>query len=74
MNAFDTIENDLVCPKCGYYAEYIDCDACGGEGYFEVYDDDPLWYDPGDTELCHQCAGKGGWHVCPNKYCEQGIV
>ena len=47
---------------CG--CEWTDCDACGGEGYFDwetLQFEDPLWYDPDDTEVCHQCDGKGGW-------------
>ena len=42
------------------------CDACGGKGHFDVYELDPLWYNPGDAETCTQCAGDGGWWTCPN--------
>lgn len=66
--------NDPVCPECGRFAIWVDCDACGGEGYVEVYDDDPMWYDPGDTEFCHQCGGDGGWYLCDNLDCKRGVV
>ena len=62
------------CPRCGMELDWTDCDACGGEGEFDAYEDDPMWYDPGDTEPCHQCGGLGGWYICPNQDCPQGVV
>jgi len=51
------------------YPEYYDfglweeCWSCGGTGYRELYDDDPLWYDPDDIEKCDVCDGEGGWKM-----------
>lgn len=64
------------CKRCGCCTlEWIDCWQCGGEGHTEpgeLYEDDPLWYSPGDTEPCHICAGNGGWNVCGGRCDEMG--
>ena len=54
------------CLVCGAPLEWEDCCDCGGDGYREVYEEDPLWYDPGDTKPCFLCDGQGGWWTCPN--------
>lgn len=59
-----------ACKHCGRELEWVDCDACGGEGEYDCYDEDPLWYSPGDTEDCAQCGGDGGWWWCDNGECE----
>ena len=41
--------------------EWVNCWNGCDDGYFDVYEEDPLWYDPGDTEMCDVCKGKGGW-------------
>lgn len=66
--------SDPVCPQCGRFAVWEDCYMCGGEGEFDAYDDDPLWYDPGDTETCPECNGRGGWWICDNRDCTQGVL
>ena len=55
-----------ICPICGTPMDWEDCDICGGEGYVDVYESDPLWYEPSDVEMCEQCSGFGGWYVCPS--------
>jgi hypothetical protein len=56
------------CKRCGCCsATWIDCWQCGGEGHTEpgdLYDEDPLWYGPNDTEPCHICFGTCGWRGC----------
>lgn len=80
MNAWNPYEpddcdaGDPVCPECGRFAVWVDCYECGGAGEVEVYDDDPLWYDPDDTESCQLCAGDGGRWICDNTACKQGTV
>lgn len=45
----------------------IIADGVGCEdGFFNMHDDDPLWYDEDDTEMCDICEGRGGYWVCPN--------
>jgi hypothetical protein len=61
-----------LCKHCGRELEWIECDQCGGEGYFDwetLQDEDPLWYGPDDTERCEQCRGDGGWWWCDNQEC-----
>lgn len=36
-----------------------DCFHCGGDGYIDGYEDDPLWFEPGETERCSSCGGSG---------------
>jgi hypothetical protein len=55
-----------ICPICGLEEEWEDCEVCNGNSEYECYDEDPLWYDPGDTEPCPECGGGGGWSLCPN--------
>lgn len=36
-----------------------ECWHCGGEGYIDGYEDDPLWFSPGEIERCASCGGSG---------------
>lgn len=36
-----------------------DCFHCGGDGYIDGYEDDPLWFEPGEMERCASCGGTG---------------
>lgn len=66
MNAEEYVDDNVYC-ECGQVCDWEDCDKCGGEGFHELYEEDPLWYSPGDTEPCDQCDGKGGWWLCLNR-------
>lgn len=58
---------DDPCPKCGNMMVSKVCNDCGGDGhteYGELYEMDPLWYQPGDIERCSECNGLGGWTWC----------
>jgi hypothetical protein len=58
------------CIRCGSDLEWVDCWQCGGEGATlpgDLYEEDPLWYAPDDTEPCHICLGRGGWQLCANR-------
>jgi hypothetical protein len=64
-------ENDPFeyCPKCSTPMDWIECDQCGGEGFFDgerLMEEDPLWYSEYDTEDCTDCNGRGGWWHCFN--------
>lgn len=37
----------------------FDCLFCGGDGWLDGYDEDPLWYEPGEMERCASCGGSG---------------
>lgn len=58
-------DEDMRCPTCGCGMEWQDCWNGCDEGYLSLYDEDPLWYDEDDTEVCSVCDGRGGWWVCP---------
>lgn len=60
----DSFDSDPYCSVCGGYMEWVDCWSCGGEGERDVYEEDPMWYDPGDTEKCTECNGAGGYWQC----------
>lgn len=58
---------DDYCPRCGtalYWQECteINCD----DGWIDAYEDDPLWYEPGELEMCQECEGRGYHNWCPN--------
>lgn len=54
------------CSICGGPMEWEDCWNGCDDGYFDMYDEDPLWYDEGDLEMCEICKGMGGYWLCPN--------
>lgn len=66
---------DCQCARCGSSMDSELCGSCGGDGITgpgELYEEDPLWYDPDDYENCHQCGGQGAWMLCISspKYCQ----
>lgn len=67
----DFYSDDDFCETCGSDTHWEDCYDCGGEGFHDdLYEEDPLWYNPGDTEDCRTCKGHGGWHLCTYKNCK----
>lgn len=60
------MNGDQVCFICGNYMEWEDCWNGCDDGYHNLYDEDPLWYDEDDIEVCTICEGRGGYWVCPN--------
>lgn len=67
LNTYDYDYDDDPCPNCGHepthrrLCQNLDCD----DGFIDCYDEDPLWYDPGDTEICPDCQGTGVERWCP---------
>jgi hypothetical protein len=58
------------CPKCEDLMLRRDCTGIGcNDGFYDGYEDDPLWYDPGDLVRCGDCDGRGFFEWCPNKAC-----
>ena len=54
-----------MCPRCECCQMIWEtCHDCGGDGYRELYEEDPLWYDIDDIEDCDTCNGKGGFWIC----------
>lgn len=60
--------DETTCPRCGYCptnrqpCTQISCD----EGWINLFDEDPLWYDEDDVEICTNCHGTGIEHWCSN--------
>lgn len=51
---------DIRCPRCSTSLSSQPCHQIGcDEGYIDVYDEDSLWYEPGDAEACSECKGNG---------------
>ncbi|MFN8493159.1 MAG: hypothetical protein U0350_36485 [Caldilineaceae bacterium] len=61
-----TIGEFPVCSVCGAPLEREDCWNGCDDGYFDMYDEDPLLYEEGDVEVCNICRGRGSYWVCPN--------
>jgi len=59
----------MTCALCHYEMEWEECSACGGDGGFDGYEEDPLWYQPGELAPCPQCNSGGGDWWCANKDC-----
>lgn len=58
---------DCRCGRCGSSLEWEPCGACGGEGATapgELHEQDPLWYDVDDYEVCGQCNGEASFPMC----------
>jgi hypothetical protein len=60
--------DDEACPKCGQEptrarrCEVVGCD----DGWIDMHEyDDPLMFDPGETEMCDECHGTGWVRWCP---------
>ena len=53
-----------VCLTCGADLTWISCWKCLGDGDFDLYEEDPNFYEPGESEACDECGGDGGWMGC----------
>lgn len=61
---YELPDDSLYCPICGASLEWEDCWDCGGDGYIDETEYDPL---EGDDDMpCPTCHAEGGWHVCPH--------
>jgi len=64
---FDGRRWECQCARCGSSLDWVNCEACGGDGcteHGELHEQDPLWYDEDDTEPCHQCGGRASFPDC----------
>lgn len=59
----------MTCALCNCEMEWEECSACGGDGGFDGYEEDPLWYAPGELAPCPQCDSGGGAWWCVTKEC-----
>lgn len=66
-------QQEPTCEICSQPMEWEDCWNGCDDGYLSLYDEDPLFYDEDDQEVCDICDGKGGWWVCPVAYHHQKL-
>jgi len=67
---YESPDGSVTCAACGGECEWTECNACCGEGGHDGYEDDPLWYQPGEIATCCQCNGAGGDWWCENSKCQ----
>ena len=62
------IDYDRTCPNCEgdriHYRECINFHCVDGRHL--LFDEDPLYYMPGETKICEDCRGTGVEMWCPN--------
>lgn len=63
----------MTCVLCDYEMEWERCSYCGGDGFFDGYEEDPNWYAPGEDVPCSQCGGNGGEYWCVNNACKTKV-
>lgn len=54
------------CSICNAEKEPEECWQCFGEGYFDLYEMNPIEFEPSETETCDECHGTGWYWQCPN--------
>jgi predicted amidophosphoribosyltransferase len=57
----DDSEYPAHCRSCGEAISWVECGQCGGEGGHDGYEEDPLWYQPGEISPYRMCNRAGGW-------------
>lgn len=59
--------DDRECSKCGHSPTHSRvCSECHGNGGFDLYDEDPINFSPGEEfETCEVCCGSGIEWWCP---------
>ena len=72
--AYRGSDGAVTCCECDSECEWGPCREGCDDGYFDGYDEDPLWYDHGDLVPCHMCGGQGGDWWCTNSKCKNSIV
>ena len=64
-------DEEPLCPTCSSYMVWEDCWNGCDDGYFDLYDEDPLWYAEDKREICDICKGKGGYWGCSSVQCHE---
>jgi hypothetical protein len=58
------VDLERECPHCKGEIHRKDCGNFCDDGSFDGYEEDPLWYSPGDTYPCSVCRGYGYFYWC----------
>lgn len=57
---------DETCVQCGGDLEWARCHLLDCEdGQYDLYDEYPISYSPGEYAACSECDSKGGSWWCP---------
>ncbi len=66
MAAGGTPDDDLLCPICGMYMEWVDCQQsdCDDGYYHDCGEDCCCCAYPAPDTPCQECHGAGGWMEC----------
>ena len=67
-------DGTILCSYCRHEVEWEPCYLCNGEGGHDGYEEDPLWYHPGEIATCPQCGGRGGAYWCGNLLCPTTVI
>lgn len=59
----------MTCALCDHEMEWDECQAGCEAGFFDAYEDDPNYYQPGELKPCHDCEGEGGSWWCATNGC-----
>lgn len=51
--------HQCLCELASSWEDSGCCGMCDGSGVIDGYEDDPNWYEPGETKPCPQCGGSG---------------
>lgn len=70
----DKYGSHMECLSCGSDMEFEKCDTCEGEGWEEVYEDDPKFLHNKNAKECGSCHGKLGEYWCPNAECKTSVA
>lgn len=73
-SAYRGSDGAVTCCLCDSECEWEECSSCGGDGGFDGYEEDPLWYHPGEMAPCPSCNSQGGSYWCPNDDCKNGEI
>ena len=72
--AYRGCDGAVTCVLCHCEMDGDLCDSCCGDGFYDGYDDDPLWYDQGELVTCENCGGRGMLWFCCHQQCPTGLA
>jgi hypothetical protein len=67
MLTYDKAKDTHICDKHGDVGDntgWMPCWYGCDDGWFDDYEEDPIFFSPGDMSRCPECKGEGGWLVC----------
>lgn len=62
--------SDFYCPKCLQPLKTTECGECDEFGEIDEYEEDPIYFEPGETRTCDHCFGEKHFFWCGTKDCK----